>query len=62
MNKIFVELDDKAWLREQRKIKTCAEIARDLGAKHFSVSWACRVFSLEEQKEFKWSRLSKKLK
>ncbi len=62
MNKIFVELDDKAWLREQRKVKTCGEIAKELGAFAHSVAWACRVFSLEEQKEFKWSRLSKKLK
>lgn len=62
VNKTFRELDDKNWLREQRKIKTCAEIAADLGAFHYSVSWACRVFTPDEQREFKWARRSAKLK
>lgn len=62
VNKVFRELDDKEWLREQRLIKTCAEIADEIGSFHYSVSWACRVFTSEEQKEFKWSRRSKKLK
>lgn len=56
VNKIYKELDDKAWLKEQRKLKSCAQIAREIGCHHFSVSYACRVFTPEESKDFKQER------
>lgn len=60
VNKKHFELSDKAWLKEQRKTKSCAQIAKELGAHHFSVAYACRGFTAEEQAEFYNERNRKK--
>lgn len=52
VNKKHFELNDKEWLKEQRKLKSCAQIAKDIGAHHFSVAYACKGFTDEEQAEF----------
>ncbi len=62
VNKVFIELDNKAWLKDQRLLFSIDEIAASIGAHYHSVAWACRVFSKEEQKTFKWKRSAKKLK
>lgn len=59
-NKKHFELDDKDWLKNERRSKSCAQIAREIGCFHYSVAYACRFFTVEEQREFKQERLRKK--
>lgn len=62
VNKQFYQLDDKAWLKEQLLTKDMTELALELGCSRGSVAWACRCFSAEELKQFKFARKGKRIR
>lgn len=57
VNKKYYQLDNKAWLKQERKTKTCTEIAEQIGSFRQSVAYACRVFSKEESAQFRVARV-----
>ena len=56
----YPQLTDKAWVIEQLKIKSQAELAKEVGCKRSSVAYVVqRYFNDAEQAEVKIERLHK---
>lgn len=56
MNKKYFQLDNKTWLAEQRKIKTAAELALEVGCHRSSITFAERFFSDSQKATFRVAR------
>jgi hypothetical protein len=56
-NKKFYDLSDVNWLFEQLKMKSMAELAKEVGCHRGSVEWIVRTkFSEDMQKQVKYQR------